>query len=525
MAEDRIVMEIKGDGVSMASQERKEECFLSRFLDRERIVIQCHDNPDADALASGFALFRYYEEEGKQVRFIYGGPNVITKPNLLLMIGELDIPVEHVAPDSPEKPACDLLITTDCQYGEGNVSRIEAPAVAMIDHHQCDVMQDENCYIRSNLASCATIVWDLLRREGIDANDDIHVATALYYGLYSDSNQFEELFHPMDRDMRDSLNKDDSLMFRLINTNLSIEELGVASRALNRQSFSASRHFSVIETESCDPNILGIISDFVIQVEEINTCVAYNRNPGGYKLSVRSCVPLTKANELAEFLCEGLGGAGGHLNKAGGFISAELFGKKHPEESVQTYLEERMALYHEMFEVIYASEYDIDTSDMARYQKQPVTIGYVKATDILKPDTPILVRTLEGDVDVRVEEDLYLMIGVEGEVYPIREEKFTRSYRESDGVPEIVADYAPTVRDNIFGDVYELTQYMKPCVATGQTKVLAKKLDRCVKVFTAWDPDKYYRGIVGDYLVVREDDAHDIYVVRGNIFDKTYAPV
>ncbi|MEE3466983.1 MAG: DHH family phosphoesterase [Eubacterium sp.] len=519
MSADRIVMEVKGDGMTGQDQGRNEECFLHRFLKYNRICVQCHDNPDADALASGFALYRYFSEKGVDVRFIYGGPNTISKPNLVMMIEELGIPVEH----ETESVEADLLITTDCQYGEGNVQRFEAPEVAMIDHHQCGVIQDENCYIRSNLASCSTIVWELLRREGIDANDDIRLATALYYGLYSDSSQFEELFHPMDRDMRDALKKDDAMMFRLINTNLSIGELSVASRALNGQNFSADGHFSVIETENCDPNILGIISDFVIQVEEIDTCVAYNPNPGGYKLSVRSCVAVAKANELAAFLCRGVGNGGGHLNKAGGFISGELFAKEHPGESIGDYLMRRMDEYNKAYEVIYASTYDIDTSDMTRYEKKPVTVGYAKATWLMKQGTPILVRTLEGDVDLIVEDDLYLMIGVEGEVYPIREEKFNKSYQLTEAEPEIEAEYAPTVRDNIYGDVYELTDYMKPALATGGTRILAKKLERGVKVFTAWDPDKYYLGEPGDYIVVREDDAHDIYVVRGNIFDKTYA--
>ncbi len=519
MSEDRIVMEVKGDGMAGSDQESMEEHFLKKFLKYRRICVQCHDNPDADALASGFALYRYFSENDVDVRFIYGGPNAITKPNLVMMMRDLEIPVEH----ETESVEADLLITADCQYGEGNVQRFEAPVVAMIDHHQCGVIQDENCYIRSNLASCSTIVWDLLRREGIDANDDIHLATALYYGLYSDSNQFEELFHPMDRDMRDDLKKDDAMMFRLINTNLSIGELNVASRALNAQRFSKSGHFSVIETENCDPNILGIISDFVIQVEEIDTCVAYNPNPGGYKLSVRSCVAVAKANELAAFLCEGIGNGGGHLNKAGGFISGDLFERTHPGEAIGEYLSARMEAYRDAYEVIYADTYEIDTSDMKRYEKKAVTVGYAKATWFLKRDTPILVRTLEGDVDLIVEDDLYLMIGVEGEVYPIREEKFRKSYTTTDTKPEIEAEYAPTVRDNIYGDVYDLTDYMKPALATGGTRILARKLDRGVKVFTAWDPDKYYRGEPGDYIVVREDDSHDIYVVRGNIFDKTYA--
>ena len=46
-----------------------------------------------------------------------------------------------------------------------------------------------------------------------------------------------------------------------------------------------------------------------------------------------------------------------------------------------------------------------------------------------------------------------------------------------------------------------------------------------MKVFTAWDEHKYYTGLAGDYIVMREDDEHDIYIVRGDIFKKTYEKV
>ena len=68
-------------------------------------------------------------------------------------------------------------------------------------------------------------------------------------------------------------------------------------------------------------------------------------------------------------------------------------------------------------------------------------------------------------------------------------------------------------------------KYMKTCVATGDTKVMAKPLDKNVKVFTAWDETKYYLGKIGDYLAVREDDMHDIYVVKREIFLETYEEI
>ena len=86
-------------------------------LTDERIAIQCHNNPDADALASGFGLWRFFADAGRDVKFFYRG-SAVSKPNLLGMIEELGIPVKH-APDMEKWDG--LLITTDCQHGAGNV--------------------------------------------------------------------------------------------------------------------------------------------------------------------------------------------------------------------------------------------------------------------------------------------------------------------------------------------------------------------------------------------------------------------
>ena len=97
---------------------------LSTFLNNSSIVIQCHDTPDADAIAAGFALYDYFCSLGKPARLVYSGKNTIDKPNLLLMIAALSIPIEQT-----EHPHVDgLLITVDCQFGAGNVSRLREDA-------------------------------------------------------------------------------------------------------------------------------------------------------------------------------------------------------------------------------------------------------------------------------------------------------------------------------------------------------------------------------------------------------------
>ena len=66
---------------------------LEKYSD---IVIQCHDIPDADAIGSGYALFRYLQSKRKNVALVYSGSAEISKINLQLMIRKLGIPLLHV---------------------------------------------------------------------------------------------------------------------------------------------------------------------------------------------------------------------------------------------------------------------------------------------------------------------------------------------------------------------------------------------------------------------------------------------
>ena len=59
---------------------------LSDLLQFDNIIVQCHDNPDADALASGFGVYEYLRMNGKSPRLVYGGKNIIHKSNLVLMV-------------------------------------------------------------------------------------------------------------------------------------------------------------------------------------------------------------------------------------------------------------------------------------------------------------------------------------------------------------------------------------------------------------------------------------------------------
>ena len=356
---------------------------LSKLLKYNQIIIQCHDNPDADAIASGYAVYMYFKAHDKDVRLVYGGRNVIRKSNLVMMVRELEIPIENVRHTSKESPT-ELLITVDCQYGEGNVTHYPAENVAVIDHHRVSKKLPKLHEVQSNLGACSTLVWNMLREEGFDPNENENLATALYYGLYTDTGNLEEIYHEKDMELRDNAKYNSGLITKLRNANISIEELETAGAALLRCDYNEQYRFAVVKAGPCDPNVLGLISDMVLEVDSIDVCVVFAILSNGVKLSIRSCDEKIKANELAAKICMGIGSGGGHQVKAGGTLQMRLLTKEYEtycrkigteprmvwDESgiyerpsmsaIKSYLEYRMVEYFENRENIEAVIFDLD---------------------------------------------------------------------------------------------------------------------------------------------------------------------
>ena len=490
---------------------------LKELAGYKHIVIQCHDIPDADAIGSGYALQCYLRSFCADVSLVYGGPAEITKPNLLMLVDALKIKIDYV---KKLPPRVDLLITVDCQYGAGNVANIGLPGTArvvVIDHHRAEIPEDNDTIICPYLASCATLVWALLDKAGYKMEAD--VLNALYFGLYSDTNGLSELRHPLDRDLADA-SCDAGLVRKLRNASISKDELNIVAKALN--SMNLIGKIGLFKASPCDPNLLGFTSDIAQQVVGIDCCVVYCLQSHGIKMSIRSAAREIMASEFAGFICEDAGSGGGAVEKAGGFMSYSEISKVSGGAKPENYLKSRIYEYMNRYDLIYAGNNDINFGSLASYKKIPLPVMFAKSADVFPCGTKITIRTLEGDVDTIVSDDIYLMIGILGEVYPIKRERFEASYALTDDPPKVDFEYVPAIINRMTGERSEILQYASPCVARDNKIVRATRLKKHTKVFTNWDTDKYFSGDPSDWLVANDDDFNDCYIVKRDIFGDSY---
>ncbi|MBO7472920.1 MAG: DHH family phosphoesterase [Ruminococcus sp.] len=513
----------------------KYEPMLKYLLYYDDIVIQVHHNPDADAIASGFALCRYLEKNGKKPRFIYAGERKISKPNMLIMLNKLGIQISHVKNLNENGALPQLLITVDCFHGEGNVGSFTAENIIVIDHHRLPDGKTvpEHSVIKEHYGSCAAVIYELFKEVGYDLNEEQNIATALYYGLYMDTVGLSEISEPMDRELRDTANYNKALIRLLMNTNLTEEELGIIGKALSACQYYPHPDNSAVSddpslpnqqtaytiADNCDPNLLGIISDTLIQVDMVSDCVVCCPYHTGYKISVRTCTDSVKAPDLASFITYGYGGGGGHDNKAGGCIDYQ---SSLPKD-IMTFIADRIRDFFTKPDVIYAGREHCCLSDAKRFRKKEFILGYVPTT-ILSPDGDnINIRMLEGDITVTPDPDIYLMVGVIGEVYPIKRDKFEKKYIDCDRKPDVSSYYYPP--SALIGHKKtnrHLTEYLRGCKASGKTEIYAVKLNNFTKLYSLWDQEHYMYGNIGDYLAHPAHDSNDLYIIRGDIFELTY---
>lgn len=164
---------------------------LHAFLDRHRsFLLTTHVNPDGDAIGSEIAMARWLRERGKTVRILNDSPTPTAFGWLTA-----DEPVESYDEGLCERrfAEADALVVLDTSNRQ-RIGRLSihldrhAIAVAIVDHHVTHDGFGQVNVIEPELASTASLVFELMREAG--ATLDLVAAEALYVGLFTDTGNF-----------------------------------------------------------------------------------------------------------------------------------------------------------------------------------------------------------------------------------------------------------------------------------------------------------------------------------------------
>jgi nanoRNase/pAp phosphatase (c-di-AMP/oligoRNAs hydrolase) len=292
--------------------------FVERVRDLPRLVIQAHDFPDHDAISSSFALAHLLGCLGVRTRMVYNG--LIDRVSLRNLIDHLDIDI--VPWREAGLSAQDHIVTVDGCIGEKNLMDLPGREIAVIDHHQ--VAPPQGLWfqdVRPDYGACATILVEYYAALGIAMPRA--VATALQVGLAIDTANLTRGFQQADVAAFATLHRlaDQAQINRICRNSLLHAEMVHYQHLLQALRMHGRVGLVWLERD-CPKNLLGMMGDFLMTVDEIETTILAAPVGDVVQLSLRTENPQLNVGRLVrEVLTEhGLGFGGGHAHMAGGMI-------------------------------------------------------------------------------------------------------------------------------------------------------------------------------------------------------------
>ncbi len=285
----------------------------------ERILILLHNDPDPDAIASGWALCHLLRQRfGAESLLAYDG--TVGRAENRAMLQLLNISLHDIDDIEPQNYRTIALI--DTQPGTGNNALPPGrKAEIVIDHHPPRPLTLEAAYadVQPNYGSTSTMLVEYLQAAGL--KPDTRLATALLYGIKTDTLGLARgASRP---DTRAYLH-----LLPLIDTELlaQIERAQVPRtyfRALSLALENTTIHGGIVicRLDRLDyPGLAAEIADILLRLQGAEWVLATGYFDGSLILSMRALQPGAEANQIIGTLVEGLGTAGGHGTMAGGRI-------------------------------------------------------------------------------------------------------------------------------------------------------------------------------------------------------------
>lgn len=314
--------------------------LLNALKGRDQFVIVTHDNPDPDAIATGWGVQVLIEEKlNKPVRLVGGG--AIVRAENRHMVELLQPPIELVDDIEISESAATILV--DCSSAATNhlLMRKAVRPVAVIDHHPGNKNGARPDYrdIRPKVAASASIAASYLREQKI--HPGMKLATAMLYAIRTETRGFETYHSALDRAILPWLTErsEPALLADIENAPLAREYFSDLVLAIQNTFIYGDVAFCYLP-RAAGADIVGEVADLLIRCQAIRRVLCAAVVGHDLLLSARTAKQSGSAVELLQHALERFGGAGGHAHRAGGKIPHVGAGGKI-DEGVQDKLRRR----------------------------------------------------------------------------------------------------------------------------------------------------------------------------------------
>lgn len=300
------------------------------------LAIFLQDNPDPDAIASGFALKRIAEKYDIRSNIYYGGNIGRQQNKTLVNLLETDL----IRLKTPEE-ALNVINTVDkvalieaSISSKNNILPADIVPNIVIDHHQTDfnLVKGEFVEILPKIGATSTIMTRYLRH--LNIIPDPPLATALRYGIRVDTCGFTRNTTTEDLEAAAYLSPllDVGLLNQIENPPMSAETIDIIGRTIRNREVRGSYLISFVEFIT-DRDALPQAAELMLQMEGVSTVLVFGIDKDKVQLSARSVD--TRIN-LAFLLQKAFGfmNAGGHATMAAGCIDLGIFGDVTDKKSL-----------------------------------------------------------------------------------------------------------------------------------------------------------------------------------------------
>jgi nanoRNase/pAp phosphatase (c-di-AMP/oligoRNAs hydrolase) len=285
------------------------------------VLILTHDNPDPDALASGKAL-------ATLLRITWNIPSHLVYSGTVARADNRSM-LKHLTPEWEHHNTLHNLDTysaialVDTQPGSGNnrLPTTHPPQIAFDHHHPIrdTLSKVQFSDIQPDVGATVTLLYKYL--EAADIDPDPILATAMFYGLKTDT-------HGLSRGVSPS---DEATYIKLLacldhSKLVQVEQAGLDRahfRALHR-GLKTSRLFGqaiVARLGELDwPDQGAEMADLLIRLESARAVLCLGEYEGTLHLSIRTKMLEEDAGQLIQRVVVAPGRAGGHGSMAGGQV-------------------------------------------------------------------------------------------------------------------------------------------------------------------------------------------------------------